>query len=350
MHKKLPLASMACIAVSMASAQSNVGIGTLSPNSAYTLHVLALSGKNALLAEAGTFGNAALFRITEASNNAAAVSIENMGSGNDLQISNSNGAPSIIINKLAGSSAQAIYVEHAGNSGVVAQFRRNNASSQGATIIGYSNSNNTQSPVIFANHEGAGDAAVVGRINNAGNPYSAIYGETNGTGPAIYGMTTGSGSTIFANQTGTGRAGQFQIGNAANDQAALRGFTNGIGRAGFFTINNAANAESAIYAETNGTGNALAVSNSANGFGIRVLAGGTRVSHATLTTGTNIATRATAYLISGGGPYTVGFTLEDGELMYFFNNTAATVTVNGLSIPANSGKTCVVLGGTLREM
>jgi hypothetical protein len=90
--------------------------------------------------------------------------------------------------------------------------------------------------------------------------------------------------------------------------------------------------------------------NTANGFAYAAWGGGIRVTSHTVASGTTIATRATAYLINGGGPYTFGFSLANGEMMMIFNNTASAVTVGGVSIPANSGKTCVVLEGVLRPM
>jgi hypothetical protein len=401
MKKPLLLVVPMIIGLHFSYGQNNVGIGTTSPNANTMLDVQANADKNALQAE--TAGNG--------------IAIQAIGRGN---------AAAINVLKPANSSGQGIYIDHQGTSGPVAQFRRTNGLGSGAAIIGYTNSYQAQSPAIYGNNEGTGDAAIVARINNTDNPNSSLYGETNGSGPAV-----------FALQLGTGRGGQFQINNAANSQHALRAYTDGKGRAGYFTINNASNTEAGLYTETNGSGTALYATNTgtggvanfetanifnsvpalrvssnsmsastmeitatgqgndaiyavksdgfgsagnfwntnatnispalqcvnnsaagvalgtlnqANGYAIRIFAGGTRLSTANLTSGTSISTRATAYLISGGGPYTLGFTLADGELMYFYNLTASTVTINGLSIPANAGKTYVVLGGVLREM
>lgn len=301
----------------------------------------------------GTFGSAGTFQITNASNGAPVLRLETVGNGNALNISSSGTAAAINISKPAGSSGQGIYIDHQGDSGPVAQFRRTNASANGAAIIGYNNSNQATSPAIYANHEGTGDAAFVGRISNAGNPWAAVYGETNGTGPAVYGAQSGtSGSAVFGVQTGTGRAGQFQIGNATNTEAALRGFTNGLGRAGFFTINNASNAAAGIYVETNGTGAAIEAKATAltNGIALKLSEGGAQVSTQTLVSGTTIDKKAVAYQLNGGGPFTINFPLNDGELYFFYNNTAGSISVNGINIAANAGRTCVVLGAVLRAL
>lgn len=288
----------------------------------------------------GSWGHAGIFSIASASNNAAVLKVETAGNGAGIDINSQGTASGIIINKPSSSSGQGIYIDHQGTSGPVAQFRRTNASANGAAIIGYTNSNQAQSSAIYGNNEGTGDAAIVARINNSGNPYSALFGETNGSGPAV-----------FASQIGTGRGGQFQIGNPSNTQHALRTYTDGLGRAAYFTVNNASNNESAVLAEINSsTGVAVSANNQANGYALSLVGGGTKLSTANLTSGTNITTRASAYLISGGGPYMFGFTLSDGELLYFYNLTNADVTINARPIPANAGKTFVVLGGILREM
>jgi trimeric autotransporter adhesin len=67
--------------------------------------------------------------------------------------------------------------------------------------------------------------------------------------------TTGIGLTVF--QNGTGRAGQFQINNASNSNAAVRAVTAGTGAAGFFTINNASNTNPGVTINTNGLGPAI---------------------------------------------------------------------------------------------
>jgi len=106
---------------------------------------------------------------------------------------------------------------------------------------------------------GTGDADGAFRISNSSNTYSALFGETNGSGPAIFGS-----------QVGLGCGGQFQIQNPANAEAALRAYTDGTGRAGFFTINNPGNSSPAMFTTTNGSGPAIVAENTGATDGFRL--------------------------------------------------------------------------------
>lgn len=143
-----------------------------------------------------------------------------------------------------GSRNFALYAQSNGDSTGAAVHGNNLGNGFG--VYGRSVGSKFASAAVYGLHEGTGDAAGAFRINNAGNPYSALYGETNGNGSAIFGNNLGP----------VGRAGQFQIGNAGNPAAALRGFTSGLGNAAFFTIGNLANDSSSLYATTNGIGSA----------------------------------------------------------------------------------------------
>jgi hypothetical protein len=135
---------------------------------------------------------------------------------------------------------------------------RGQATNGGTGVAALSNGNTFISPALYAEQSGTGDVAGIFKLTNAGNPYNALFGES-----------VGSGATFFALQKGTGRAGQFQINNTSNTEAALRGFTDGLGRAGFFTINNAANNADVFYATGNGSGNAVFAQNTGNGSAAR---------------------------------------------------------------------------------
>lgn len=357
------MASLFAMSVACLYAQDNVGIGTTNPSINYKLHVSANTNKNALLLESNGSGQLLFayhtgtgivgqFTNANSANPASVLLIENNGTGSDLFVNSKGTAAAINVLKAAGSSGQGIYIDHQGTIGPVAQFRRTNTSGQGAAVIGYNNSNSNQSPAVYANHEGTGDAAMVARIANTGNPWSAVYGETNGTGAAIYGTTTGSGSAVFAVQSGTGRAGQFQIGNAANTEAAIRGFTGGLGRAGFFTINNPASTASGMFIESNASGPVLEARSSAgnNGVAIKLTEGGMQVSVETIAAAGNIAKKAVAYHLQASGAYTTTFTLNEGDVYFFYNSSAGAATVNGLSVAAGAGLNCIVIGGSLRQI
>lgn len=101
------------------------------------------------------------------------------------------------------------------------------------------------------------------QIANAASASDALYVTSNGTG---------AGYTISGYNTGTGRAGNFQITNAASGAIALAaltvgtgiaisGYTSGTSRAGYFEIGNAASTASALYSLTNGTGKSIEASN-----------------------------------------------------------------------------------------
>jgi hypothetical protein len=356
--KSLTLASPASLFAMQSLSQNNIGMGTTTPNAAYRLDVVGGANLGAL-------------RMESAGNGPLIIGFSN-GSGNGMNLV-----------KSASSSGLALFVEHFGPSGNTAQFKRETASGSGTTIFATNNSNQPLSPVIFANHTGTGDAAIIATINNAANAFAAVYGETNGAGAGIYGGNTGSGPGVFATSTngsavnaqasgvghgvvaihtgsgnavfgsvttGTGRAGQFQITNASNSQPAVRGFTSGTGQAGLFTINNSASTAPALLAESNGSGPAVEARTLVvpNGLALRLSEGGVTMNVEALSSGTAISRRATAYLLTGGGPYSFSFALNNGDLFFIFNSSASAISVGGVSIPANAGRTCMVMGGILR--
>jgi hypothetical protein len=150
-------------------------------------------------------------------------------------------------------------------------------------VTGISTAMNIGSYAMYGQNSGLGNAGVF-TVTNSANTSNAVEITNNGTAAGLYVKTQGtganttgayfetapstSGATVFAAQLGTGRAGQFQITNAANNSAALRSYTDGTSNAGYFTINNIANTMPAIFSETNGTGAAIQGQNNgaANGF------------------------------------------------------------------------------------
>lgn len=150
--------------------------------------------------------------------------------------------------------AHAVYGENNGDSTSAAVH--GNHIGNGFGVFGKSAGTKFSSAAVYGEHVGTGDAAGAFRISNPASPYSALYGETNGSGPAVYG-----------NQVGLGRGGQFQITNPSNTQAAIRSYTAGQGNAGFFTINNPENTNAVVLAESNGTGAAIEARNTGTGNG-----------------------------------------------------------------------------------
>jgi hypothetical protein len=120
----------------------------------------------------------------------------------------------------------------------------------GFGVHGRSSGTAFASAAVYGEHVGTGDAAGAFRISNNLNTFSALFGETNGSGPAI-----------FANQIGTGRGGQFQINNTSNSNQALRSVTNGVGNAASFVLNNTLSSATAVDVTNNGTGIGLKIVN-----------------------------------------------------------------------------------------
>lgn len=192
-----------------------------------------------------TWESSSQFTITDPTSPQEGITVSTVGSGSAGRFTVNN----------ASTFSHAVFGENNGDSTSAAVH--GNHTGNGFGVFGKSAGSKFASAAVYGEHVGTGDAAGAFRISNAANPYSALFGETNGSGPAIYG-----------NQIGLGRGGQFQITNAANTQAALRSYTAGTGYAGFYTINNPANASAGIYSVTNGTGPAVQAENTgtADGF------------------------------------------------------------------------------------
>lgn len=189
-----------------------------------------------------SWGSTSQFVIDNPASVDDAISAYTSGSGN---------AGRFVINNTA-TFSHALYAETNGDSTSAAVH--GNSIGEGMGVFGRSSGSKFASAAVYGEHVGTGDAAGAFRISNPANTYSALYGETNGSGPAIYG-----------NQNGMGRGGQFQITNASNTQAAIRGYTAGLGNVGFFTVNNAANDSAALYTTTNGTGAAITAHSTGTG-------------------------------------------------------------------------------------
>ncbi len=401
MKKSLLLVGLMIFGLHFSYGQNNVGIGTSSPNINTMLDIQANADKNALLAEtAGNGiaiqaigrGNAAAINVLKPANSSGqGIYIDHQGdSGPVAQFirTNANGSGAAIIGYTNSFQAQspAIYGNNEGTGDAAIVARINNTGNPNSSL--YSETNGS-GPAVFAVQLGTGRGGQF-QINNTANSQHALRAYTDGTGRAgyftinntsnaeagLYAETNGSGTALYATNTGAAGVANFESTNILSTVPAVRVSSNslsantleitasgqinnaiyasksdGEGSAGSFWNSNASNSQPALIGVTNAAGGyGLGAMNQANGYAIRIYAGGTRLATANLSSGTSIATRATAYLISGGGPYTLGFTLGDGELMYFYNQTASPVTINGLSIPANAGKACVVLGGVLRAM
>jgi hypothetical protein len=124
---------------------------------------------------------------------------------------------------------------------------------------------------------------------------------------------------------------------------------NATGSAGNFWNNNPnANISNLFSAMNSPGGSAIGAANFANGMAFSTFGGGIQLTTTTLASGTTVATRATGYLLSGGGPYTLSFTPNNGEMMFVFNSSAAPISFGGTSIAANTGVIFMVMNNVLR--
>lgn len=270
-------------------------------------------------------------------------------------------------------------------------------SKEGTGLMGQTQSDvgGALAPVgVYGESTGTGSSAAAFRINNAANTFSAIFVETNGTGsagmfqqtntevwsPALTARTDGQGAAISGVSTTTSvnaNAAEFVVENTSNPRSAVMATTQGTGfainathsgasgdaiyaehqgsgngSAGNFRISNAANGASALYAATNApSGTSIGASNDANGIALAIWAGGMKITTNEVTT-TSITTRAAAYRITTGGTsFTLDFGPIDGEVFMIYNETGQAITVGGILIPNNEGRTLIVFpGGVIRGL
>jgi hypothetical protein len=231
------------------SAVENVGVAqfeNLNPNNGFTpLFARTNSATNGvvdLVVNNVANNNDAIGVVTNGIGRAGAFSINNSGNISYAVLGQSNG----------GSLGAAVHGNNTGN---------------GFGVFGKAAGSLFGSAAVYGEHVGTGDAAGAFRISNPANTFSALFGETNGSGPSVYGKNIGTGnagffeietpssisSALFARTFGTGRAASLQISNATSTAFTLQASTNGLGRAGNFIVSNTSNTGSALYATTNGT-------------------------------------------------------------------------------------------------
>lgn len=216
-------------------------------------------------------GMASHLQISNSSNNMPVIRAETNGSGVPLyayQTGLGMGAHIHVNN--ASNNANALYVQTVGNgNGIYSRV-----GGTGDAVYAYHTGSGDG---IYANHAGSGNAiygrAGTGRagyfhIASGTNNNPAVLCETYGDGEGLYARARGGGSSITGyTSESASRAGWFEIANAANANSALVGKTSGSGnaiagqnfgsgRAGLFQIDNAANSAHAMYVTTNGTGRA----------------------------------------------------------------------------------------------
>lgn len=381
-------------------AQQSVGIGTTTPSSNYMLHILSQSSQQGLLVE-GASSNAtttisnsgsgpALIVNKPSGSTNQAIFIDHQGaSGPVLQVrrfnSSASGAAIIGYTNSNLTLSPAIYGNNEGTGDGAIVGRINNAGNPYSAVFGETNGSGSS---IFALQLGTG-RALQAQISNATNNQIALRSFTNGLGKsarittsntanadtALLTETVGSGPAFAALQLGTGPAAFFRATNASSPAAvientstngnssALRVVQNGVttadalyvevnnatGSAGNFWNNNPnANISNLFSAMNSPGGSAIGAANFANGMAFSTFGGGVQLTTTTLASGTTVATRATGYLLTGGGPYTLSFTPNNGELMYVYNSSASAISFGGTSIAANTGVIFMVMDNVLR--
>jgi hypothetical protein len=333
-------------------------------------------------------GIAADFYVTNPSNMSTGVNIVQSGTGIGLRSTNNNvnsNNPAIWAETNSNQPLSApIYGLNTGTGDVAGSFRITNASSTqsslyaetsgtGSAIKAISNGGNT----IWSQNNGTAGSAGIFQNFNASNNAPSLFASTASNGPAFHADTDLGGNAVegMIFGSGTGSAGSFEINNTASTAPAINAVTNGpgaafsgdntgagdavlvqksgpAGSAGNFKITNASNPNDALTAITNNPA-ATAIGASVNdtgnqGHAFTIWNGGMRVSTRVLTGGGNIDERAVAYEIDGNS-YVLNFTIQDGDIFYFFNSDIQTATVNSIGIPAGTGITLVNIGGNLRS-
>lgn len=318
----------------------------------------------------GNDGYAGIFQNISATNPKAALFAESVGTG-----------PSIWANKTDAESGPSFEATHSGTGeGSAGSFQIINASSTSSALDVTTNGTGAG---IMAENTGTGNGfAGLFRVTAASNTYPAIQATSKGTGSALrafYGVGDGSGPGVdvfmhntssaahgvIVDQQGTGDGGNFNINRTSNSNSALRAQTNstsngtaiwadntGVGDAifaransgsgGNFQNTNASNTASVMFASTNApNGHAIGAINSGQGSAFTIFQGGMSISTFEVTTAT-IATRAAAYRITNGGTtFTISFPTSTGDMYMVYNDTGSTVTFEGVSIPAGTGKVVI---------
>ncbi|HSB94226.1 MAG TPA: hypothetical protein VLC28_13975, partial [Flavitalea sp.] len=332
------------------------------------------------------------FTVTQPSNTYPAIQANSKGSGSAIRAfqgaTDGTGPGMDVFMQNPASTADGLYV-HQFALGRGATFEINNASNNNAGI--FSTTNGTGAAIMAVNN-GTGNGSYLRKngatpnsaamwADNFGNdgygaiaqnisttnPKPALFAEAAGTGSSIWALkSTGdvSGNALLAeNDITSGSAGKFQNSNSANTSAAVDVTTNsngggsailanqtGVGdaifanavsgSAGNFQNSTVGNNASALFSITNApTGFGLGTMNTANGNAFAIFQGGMQTSTFEVTTGTTIATRAAAYRITTAGPsFTLGFSSSTGDMFMVYNDTAGTITFEGVSIPSGTGK------------
>ncbi len=291
--------------------------------------------------------------------------LNSQGTGNGLVVeakSTGNAFAGLFTNFQSGNTYPAIQASTKGVGPGVRVIQ--NATSQGGGFDAFIQNPSSTAIGVSVNNQGSGTAGNF-ITNNGANNATSLFTSTNGSGQAFVAMTTGTGRSAYFDQNNastTSPAVTVVTNSTSGATHALEAFHNGTGdaiygkansgSAGNFSSDASSNPASTIFGSSSSTagGAALGLMHVAEGNALAIFQGGMRVSTANITS-SSITTRAAAYNITSGGlTFTISFGLTDGEVFFIYNGTGSTITVNGVQITSGVGRTCIVLGGSLRGM
>ncbi len=227
------------------------------------------------VSQTGTLGTGGIFQITNPLNPQAAVrglqsgtgaAIDGVhngtsGHGGLFSINNpSNDSPALMAST-AGNGAAIFAETSTGFSSLHA--RRPGASNGNAAVIEVTDAGNNFS-ALQVNTQGTGAAANI-NIGNIVNSAPALFAYTNGTGTSITGRTTTGWTSVEGVAEGIGHAGFFNVENASSSAASLQVGTVGLGSGANVNIDNPASTAAAVMGTSNGAGAAISANMTGTG-------------------------------------------------------------------------------------
>ncbi len=291
-------------------ANTNVTAAKINSGGATNGQVLtADGGGNATWTSSG--GGLVLPYVNTLSNTGDLFSITNQGTGRAGYFRNTNGVP----------SGSALYGEVAATSPSLTVAGVEGKSANGFGVIGHGGGSSTSiygatitTPTAGAFFAGTG----VSGFSDAGHGVGGITYSAGSSG--VYGSATGTGIGVRGTST-VGKAGFFEVTNAANTSNALEGTTNGTGDGVYGTNTAAAGITSGVVGEASSTSNGSGITGGVSGVIGRVIP--------TSSGGYSAGVRGLNNGTSGNGIGVIGYQAGSGWGVY--GETPTGVGVYGLT-------------------
>lgn len=215
----------------------------------------ASAGQSVLSAMTNGTGKAGDFRITNGNSTSPVLEVTQVGKGNALQASTS-GVDANTASFSVNNAANPYNALYAYHQGSGAAIQGNNSGSGSAALFNVSSSGNTSTAVTI-NNAGQGFGLDVTATGSGTAGRFRAYNAASG-GAALIAHSIGTGTTIQSQSAGTsGSAGIFSVDQTTNSSNVFISFNHGLGKAGQFTNNNALNINPALVANTLGAGEAV---------------------------------------------------------------------------------------------